>query len=70
MHAGLDCTRPERVAVHEYLRAAEARRGQLLVRRVEETAVIHALDLIGNVAAEVVHIDRGVRVGREEVGEA
>src|ERR1700687_246863 len=31
-HAGLDCARAERVAIHVYLRAPEARRRKLLVR--------------------------------------
>ncbi len=32
--------------------------------------MVHALDLVRNVAAEVVDVDRRIGVGREEVGEA
>ena len=37
---------------------------------IEQAAVIHALDLVGNVAAEIVHQDHRIRVRREVVGEA
>ena len=53
-HRRLDRARAERVAIHVHLRPPEARRRQLLLRRVEQAAVIHALDLVGNVAAQIV----------------
>ena len=65
-HGRLDRARAERVAIDVHLRLAEARRRQLLLRRVEQAAVVHALDLVGNVAAQIVDDDRHVRVGRED----
>src|SRR5262249_51891041 len=53
-HGRFDRARAERVAVHVHLGLPEARRRQLLVWRVEQTAVVHALDLVRNVAAQVV----------------
>src|SRR6058998_180530 len=43
-HGRLDRARTERVAVHVHLRLPEARGRQLLTRRVEQTAMVHALD--------------------------
>src|SRR6185503_13570737 len=51
-HRGLDRVRAERVAVHIHLRAADACRRELLFRRVEQTAMIHALDLVRKVPPE------------------
>src|SRR5665213_552778 len=51
------------------LRPPEARRRQLLLRRVDHAAVVHALDLVGNVAARIMDLDRNVGICREEVGE-
>src|SRR2546426_12611869 len=56
-HARFDRARAERVAIHVYLRLPEARRRQLLIRSVEQAAMVHALDLVGNVAAQVVDVD-------------
>src|SRR5262245_32636479 len=42
-HRRFDRARTERVAVHVHPGLPEARRGQLLVRRVEQTAMVHAL---------------------------
>ena len=69
-HGRLDRARAERVAIHVHLRLADARRRQLLLRRVEQAAVVHALDLVGKVAAQIVDLDHRVGVVREVVGEA
>src|SRR3989475_11440232 len=47
-HRGLDRARAERVAIHIHLRAADACRRQLLFRRAEQTAMVHALGLVWN----------------------
>src|SRR5438034_4466144 len=51
-HRGLDRARAERVAIHRHLRSADACRRQLFFRRVEQRAVIPALDLVRHVATE------------------
>ena len=43
--------------------------GSSSVAGVQQRAVIHALDLVGNIAAEIVHQDRRIGVRREVVGE-
>src|SRR6202011_4152770 len=67
-HGRLDRARAERVAIHVHLRSADARRRQLLLRRVEQAAVVHALDLVGKVSAQIVDLDHRVWVVREVVG--
>src|SRR5947199_57751 len=68
-HRRLDRARAERVAIHVHLRLPEARRRKFLGRRVEQATVVHALDLVGDVPAEIVDVDHRVGVVREEVGE-
>src|SRR5262249_15030713 len=53
-HGRFDRARAERVAVHVDPCLLEARRRQLLVGRVEQRAMVHALDLVRNVAAQIV----------------
>src|SRR5271169_1372769 len=62
----LDRVRAERVAVHIHPRLPDARRRQLLLRRVEQAAMVHALDLVGKVTAQIVDADRRVGVVGEE----